>query len=151
MEFKPVVFRLGNQKYGVDISLVMGIEKEQTIVRVPNAPEFFSGIINLRGSVIPVYSLRKKFKVAEPAVSDPQYIIVKFDDFFLAIEVDEVEQIYNLEESEMHSIPSIIGTGDTSYIRNIISIDEELIIIVDASKLLSEEEKAQADNMAKKE
>ena len=58
---KPVIFRLGNQQFGVDINLVQSIEREINIVRVPNAMEYISGIVNLRGEVIPAFSLRKKF------------------------------------------------------------------------------------------
>ena len=58
---KPVIFRLGNQQFGVDINLVQSIEREINIVRVPNAMKYISGIVNLRGEVIPAFSLRKKF------------------------------------------------------------------------------------------
>lgn len=60
-EMKPVVFKLDNENYGVDINLVQGIEKEQQIVRVPNTVNYIRGIINLRGEIIPVYDLRAKF------------------------------------------------------------------------------------------
>jgi len=73
-EFKPVVFKLGDRRFGIDISKIQGIEKEQHIVPVPNTEDYIIGIMNLRGDVIPVYSLKKKFNI-EAANSQPQYII----------------------------------------------------------------------------
>ena len=65
-EMKPVVFKLDSENYGVDIGRVLGIEREQQIVRVPNTVSYIKGIMNLRGEIIPVYDLRKKFGL--PAV-----------------------------------------------------------------------------------
>ena len=64
-EMKPVVFKLDNENYGVDIGRVLGIEREQQIVRVPNTVSYIKGIMNLRGEIIPVYDLRKKFGSTE--------------------------------------------------------------------------------------
>ena len=61
VEFKPVVFKLDKELYGLDINRVRGIEKDQEVVRVPNTASYIKGIMNLRCDVIPVYSLRKKF------------------------------------------------------------------------------------------
>ena len=76
-DFKPVVFKLENELYGLDINKVQGIEKEQQVVHVPNTASYIKGIMNLRGEVIPVYSLRKKFGMSDVASADVQYIIVR--------------------------------------------------------------------------
>lgn len=148
-EFKPVVFRVGNQKFGVDIANVQGIEKEQSIVPVPNTVEYISGIINLRGDVIPVYSLRKKFGIKETSGSEPQYIIVWIHGETLALEVDGVEEIHNVAEGMLHDVPSIIGSGNTSYIQNVVSAGKELIIIINIDELMSGSELEQMDKMVK--
>ena len=98
-EFKPVVFKVGNEYYGVDINLVRGIEKMIQVVSIPNSNPNIKGIINLRGDVIPVYSLREKFNLEPMNESeDNQFIIVKVEDMLLALEVDKVDEIQNISE-----------------------------------------------------
>lgn len=71
-EFKPVVFKLGDRRFGIDISKIQGIEKEQHIVPVPNTEDYIIGIMNLRGDVIPVYSLKKslilRLQIVSPSI-----------------------------------------------------------------------------------
>ena len=96
--FQPVVFRLDNEKYGINISYVSGIEYEQTIVRVPNSSRNIKGIINLRGEVIPVLDLRTKFNMANlTAPKDAELIIINLPNNKIAIEVDGVEQIHHID------------------------------------------------------
>lgn len=93
---KPVIFRLGNQQFGVDINLVQSIEREINIVRVPNAMKYISGIVNLRGEVIPAFSLRKKFGTDDNVgvIGEDSTVIVNIPGVVkLALEVDEVLEI----------------------------------------------------------
>ena len=83
-EFKPIVIKLDNELYGFDISRVQGIEREQQVVRVPNTAAYIKGIMNLRGHVVPVYSLRKKFGLPERDSKDVQYVIVNVNRMLLA-------------------------------------------------------------------
>lgn len=148
-EFKPVVFKVGEQKFGVDINLVQGIEKEQMIVPVPNTAEYIKGIINLRGQVIPVYSLRKKLNIVAKENEEPQHIIVWIKGNLMALEVDGVEEIHNVEADMLHRVPAIIGSGTTKYIQNVVSSEKDLIIIIDINELLSEEELESLDKLVK--
>lgn len=148
-EFKPVVFKVGSQRFGVDISKVQGIEKEQAIVAVPNTADYIKGIINLRGDVIPVYSLKKKFNMKDTAGNEPQYIIVWIKDSLMALEVDGVEEIHNVETDMLHSVPAIINSGDTSYMQNVVSSGDDLIIIIDIDQLLSASEYEKMDKLVK--
>ena len=148
-EFKPVVFGVAGQKFGIDISLVQGIEKEQRICPVPNTPEHIKGIINLRGIVIPVFDLRKKLNIGGAPCQNPQYIILTINRTYIAIEVDGVEEIHNVQENEMHKVPSIISGGETGYIQNVLSTEKDLIIIIDINKVLTEEELSQVNDFVK--
>lgn len=148
-EFKPVVFKVGSQRFGVDISKVQGIEKEQAIVAVPNTADYIKGIINLRGDVIPVYSLKKKFNMEDTAGNEPQYIIVWIKDSLMALEVDGVEEIHNVETDMLHSVPAIINSGDTSYMQNVVSSGDDLIIIIDIDQLLTASEYEKMDKLVK--
>ena len=85
---RPVVFTLGGQKFGVDINLVQSIERQVDVVPVPNAMKYISGIVNLRGEVIPVMSLKKKFSMDDTAESKGNNtVIVNLPDMKIALEV----------------------------------------------------------------
>lgn len=148
-EFKPVVFKLGDRKFGIDISKIQGIEKEQHIVPVPNTEKYIIGIMNLRGEVIPVYSLKNKFNIQTVSKEQPQYIITWIKNNTIALEVDGVEEIQAVDESMLHDVPSIIGKGDTGYMDKIVYNGRDLIIILNADGLLTDEELERADNIVK--
>ena len=139
--FQPVVFRLDNEKYGIDISYVSGIEYEQTIVRVPNSSRNIKGIINLRGEVIPVLDLRTKFNMDNlPAPKDAELIIVNLPNNKIAIEVDGVEQIHHIDENDIVDMPEIAKSSGAGYFDRVAKLDGKLIIIINPLELLSEEE-----------
>ena len=139
--FQPVVFRLDNEKYGIDISYVSGIEYEQTIVRVPNSSRNIKGIINLRGEVIPVLDLRTKFNMDNlTAPKDAALIIVNLPNNKIAIEVDGVEQIHHIDENDIVDMPEIAKSSGAGYFDRVAKLDGKLIIIINPLELLSEEE-----------
>jgi len=146
-DFKPVVFKLGNELYGLDISKVQGIEKEQQVVHVPNTASYIKGIMNLRGDVIPVYSLRKKFSMPESTSADVQYIIVRTNGCLIALEVDSVDEIHNVEAENVHAVPFIVNSANTRYFDKVLKSDRGLIITIDIDKLLSDEEIQQIEQM----
>ena len=143
---KPIVFRLGNELYGVDISKVIGIEKDQTVVRVPNSSTCIKGIINLRGSIIPVYSLREKFKMP-PCPNEIKLIVVKCNDMMIALEVDEVQEINDLVEENIKGFPRIALNPDTRFFRNVANVGGKLILIIDVDDLLTREEEENAKQL----
>lgn len=139
-DLKPVVFKLNGEKYGVDINLVNGIEREQKIVAVPNSPENIKGIINLRGTIVPVYNIAKKFGFADISSQDSQLIITKLGEMLVALEVEGVEEISDISSSAISEVPKIIQGGKTSYIKQIAKVGKDLLIILDVDRLISEEE-----------
>ena len=139
--FQPVVFRLDNEKYGMNISYVSGIEYEQAIVRVPNSSRNIKGIINLRGEVIPVLDLRTKFNMDNlTAPKDAELIIVNLPNNKIAIEVDGVEQIHHIDENDIVDMPEIAKSSGAGYFDRVAKLDGKLIIIINPHELLSEEE-----------
>lgn len=139
MEFKAVVCNLGNQLFGIDISVVRGIEKEQQVVLVPNSASYIKGIMNLRGEIIPIYSLRKKFGMEE-FDGETQFIVVRIGDMPLAIEVDGVGEIFQADETTIFDTPKIVMSKDTRYINKVINDEGRLILMIDVDKLLTEDE-----------
>ncbi len=136
-EYKPVLFKLGNETYGIDIALVQAIENEQDVVRVPNTAAYIKGIINLRGSVIPVYSLRSKFGMPE-AEGEKQYIIVTASGVTVALEVDGVEEIF--DATDIHEAPVIVKGVETAYIDKVVNLGDRIVVTIDVNNLLTPEE-----------
>ena len=133
---KPVIFRLGNQQFGVDINLVQSIEREINIVRVPNAMKYISGIVNLRGEVIPAFSLRKKFGTDDNVgvIGEDSTVIVNIPGVVkLALEVDEVLEIGDIDAQSIVQMPALAKTVDTEYL-------DRVVILLDVEKLLTQSE-----------
>ncbi len=139
---KPVVFKLGKYEYGVDIELVQSIEKGINIVPVPNSNEYISGIVNLRGEVIPAYNLKKKFNVRTGTSDNESTIIVSLPEVKLALEVDEVLEISDIDADKIVPMPILVKGKDTEYLDRVANSDGQLIILLDIKKLLNEEETA---------
>lgn len=139
---KPVVFKLGNEEYGVDINLVSAIEKYQQIVPVPNSVAFIKGIINLRGEVIPVYDLRRKFNMSafEGSNEMRKLIVVKLEDVLVALEVDEVSEIHDFDAQDIVNMPKIVMSNATKFMDRVANVNGRLIVLMDINHLLSQQE-----------
>ena len=133
---RPVVFTLGGQKFGVDINLVQSIERQVDVVPVPNAMKYISGIVNLRGEVIPVMSLKKKFSMDDTAESKGNNL----PDMKIALEVDEVLEIGELNAEKIVDMPRLAKNEETEYLDRVASVDGDLVILLDINKILSEDE-----------
>ncbi len=142
MECKQlVVFNVQNERYGINIEQVSAIEKDQNVSRIPNSMDYIKGIINLRGDIIPVFDLKKKFKLEGVTKSaTAQLIIVKVYDIQIALEVDNVEEIFNVAEGQMMDVPKICVNPETACFVGVIREKGTLIIQMDASKLFTKEE-----------
>ncbi len=147
-EMKQVIFKLDNEEYGLDIMKVNAIERYTNIVRVPNAPTFILGIINLRGDVIPVYSLRIKFGLSsKKADNDTKLIITKSNGLLMAFEVDCVNEIVEVGESNLSIAPPIVQNIDTKYIYRVANINGRMVILLDIDNILSDVERKNIENM----
>lgn len=137
---KPVIFKLGDEEYGIDINLVSGIEWYQQIVPVPNTKSYIIGIMNLRGEVIPVYSLRKKFNMPPAQTKQMNMIIVRIKDSMIAFDVDSVSDIHDFASASIKDLPGIVRTEDTKYFDRVAHYENRLIILMDIEKLLTDQE-----------
>ena len=148
MAFQPVVFKLNNEVYGVDITHVNGIEREQTIIRVPNTSSTIKGIINLRGEVIPVINLKAKFGAECQESKDTELIVVNLESGKLAIEVDGVEEIQNIDAANIVDMPTIAKGEGVEYFERIAKVNNQLIIMINPHKLLSDAEAGNVEMLA---
>jgi purine-binding chemotaxis protein CheW len=117
---QQVIFKLDKEEYGLDIMKVNGIEKYQEVVKVPNSPEYIEGIINLRGEVLPIYSLRKKFNLVPKPMDDETKIIVTYtNDMKVGFVVDAVTEILYIEFDSIVDAPKIIAGINRKYIKSV--------------------------------
>ncbi len=147
-EQKFVVFQLEDQKYGMSLMRVNGIEQDYHIIPVPNAPEGISGIINLRGAVIPVYSLRERFGM-NPRIDNPEksLLVTNSHGILLAYEVDCVEEIEEVPDSRISPMPSVASNEDTAFMEQVLQIGNEIIITINVDKVLSEDVRQMVDQL----
>lgn len=131
-----VVFKNGNQDYGLDITKVTTIEKMMSVARVPRTPHFIKGVINLRGEIIPVMDLRLRFGLLESEETDEtRIIIIKIDEISLGIIVDEVDEVLQLSESSIESVSNFSNDISVDYILGAGIVDDRIITLLNMEKL----------------
>jgi len=146
-----VVFTLGEQEYGIDVSAVNGIlrAKKFKIQAIPGTAKVIEGMINLRGQVNYIFNLRTKFGLAKLEMSDEsKFIMLNSSHSTIGCIVDEVTDIIKLDDEDVQETPGFVNGVNANYITGIGKIDERMIIILDAEKILSVEEYASLDSVA---
>lgn len=140
-ERQLVVFDLNEEAYGVDISQVREIIRMQEITRVPRAPEFIEGVINLRGKVIPVVDLRARFSMPGTERTDEhRIVVVDVDGQDIGMVVDAVTEVSRVPSNSIEPPSSVITTDDSEYLTGIVKTDDKLIILLDIAKVISDSE-----------
>ncbi len=148
-EEQLVIFELANEVYGVDISRVQEIIRMTTITRLPRAPEFVEGVINLRGKVIPVVDLKKRFGLAEgDRTKASRIVVVDVGDHTIGMVVDAVSEVLRVHSSAVEPPSPVVTTIESDYIRGIAKLEGRLIILLDLDKVLSWEEKRKLREVA---
>jgi purine-binding chemotaxis protein CheW len=140
-ENQLVVFELAGESYGVDIGAVNTIIRMQDITHVPRAPEFVEGVINLRGSIVPVIDLRKRFRLgAFDTAKSWRIVVVETSTGLIGLMVDAVTETLSLSNDAIEPPSSLVTTADSRYLRGVAKLDERLIILLDLEKILTDEE-----------
>lgn len=139
---KYLLCKIGTEEYGVDIANVQSIEELQKIIAVPDLPGYVKGVINLRGSVIPVIDLRLKFNMEERRYDDRTCIVIaRIWGTDIGLIVDTVSEVHDIPESNIDPPPAFKDqTGGEKYIAGLGKIGEEVKIILDVSKLFRDDE-----------
>lgn len=136
-----VTFRLDNEKYGIKVMQVQEVLRMTEIAPVPGAPDYVLGIINLRGNVVTVMDTRKRFGLMEAEPDDAtRIVIIEAGSQVVGILVDSVAEVVDLRASEIETAPNVGNDESSKYIQGVCSRDNELLILVDVDKLLSDEE-----------
>lgn len=136
-----IVVKIGNEQYGIDISNVDNIVRMQKIIRVPKAQHYFKGVINLRGVIVPVMSIRLKMQLEDDQFDNrSRIIILKMDQALIGIIVDEVKEVVTLENSDIEKMAYDSKDERISYINGIGKHDGELISLLDINSVITEKE-----------
>ncbi len=139
-ELQLVIFRLAKEEYGLPITKVQEINRLVPITKLPQTPSFMEGIINLRGRIIPVIDLRKRFQVAAAEQNDDnRIIIVEVSGQTIGIIVDAVTEVVRLPGSSVEPPPPTFIL-DAQYIHGVGKLDERLLIMLDIDKILTSQE-----------
>lgn len=136
-----IVVKIGNEQYGIDISYVDNIVRMQKIIRVPKAQHYFKGVINLRGVIVPVMSIRLKMQLEDDKFTNSSRIIIlKMDQALIGIIVDEVKEVVTLENTDIEKMAYDSKEDRTSYINGIGKHAGELISLLDINSVITEKE-----------
>lgn len=136
---KLILFQVNEQVLGMDVEYVRAIEAVTDFVCVPNAPANIEGIINLRGEVIPVYSLHKKFNFPMKTLGEEsQLIIARGENATFALIVDGVNEIHVMQEGEFVESPQVLQSSETTYMQGIATVNNTLVLCIDINQLVSE-------------
>ena len=140
MERQMVVFAMADEFYGVDIASVESIVKMQAITALPHVPEYIEGVTNLRGVVLPVIDLRKRFGYPSREINkDSRIIVINMGLVKTGMIVDEVSEVLTISDSFIEPPPVITTSLDSDFISGIAKMDNRLIIILDLTRVLSHE------------
>lgn len=143
-----VTFKLGTEEFGVDILKVQEINKMMNITRIPNAPAFIEGVINLRGKIIPIVDLRKRLGFREqPYDKSTRIIVVELEGLVLGFIVDSVSEVLRIPGNTIEPPPSMVAGIESEYIEGVGKLDDRLLILLELKKIFSSPERKDIESI----
>ena len=132
-----LTFRLGGEEYGIEILKVQEIRRYDSITHIANSPDYIKGVINLRGTIVPIIDLRTKFNLDHATYDQfTVVIILTVADRVLGIIVDGVSDVITLADDQIRPAPGLGSVIKTDYILGLGSVDERMLILIDIDKLM---------------
>ncbi|NJD67214.1 MAG: chemotaxis protein CheW [Candidatus Methylomirabilota bacterium] len=140
-----LTFALGQEEYGVEILKIQEIKGFAAITPLPNAPTFLKGVLNLRGTIVPIIDLRKKFGLPEVELTKfTVIVVVQVQGKITGFIVDAVSDVLDVAGTDIQPAPDLHGQVDTTCINGLAKAGEKLVILVDIEKVLTTGEAARA-------
>ncbi|MEE1166424.1 MAG: chemotaxis protein CheW [Treponema sp.] len=145
-QYQLVTFKLGDELYGVDIMDVKEIVKIQKIRPIPNAPDYMIGILNLRGDIIPIIDLHRRFNInmdnGEPEFDELEsgFVILKILDIQIGIIIDKVSRVVSVNFDEIQEPPQMMSGIGNEYIKGVVRNSDNYLIVLDTIKLFDPKE-----------
>ena len=144
-----VTFQLGAEKYGIDIMEVKEIVDYEEIRSIPNAPIYVEGIYNLRGGIIPIISLHRRFHLQRPEdIEEDSLLILTIGGMELGIIIDRVLRVITIDTDEIQPPPQMLSGIGSEYIQGVVNKDDGYLIILDSLRLFDPEELRQISQYA---
>ncbi len=135
-----VSFNIADEEYGLPILKVQEIIRMQGFTRVPNSPPFVEGVINLRGKVIPVITLRKRFGLdPQPHGRQTRIVVAEVRDAILGFVVDSVSEVLRISPAAIEPTPRL-GSSHQEFIAGVVKLDGRLLILLDVERLMTDAE-----------
>lgn len=136
-ELQLVSFNIGSEEFGVDILKVQEINRMVEITKVPQAPHYVEGVINLRGKVIPIIDLRKRFSLElKEADKNTRIVVVDIGGNILGMIVDSVSEVLRLPANTIEPPPDLVTGINAEYINGVAKLEDRLLIFLDLSKVV---------------
>jgi purine-binding chemotaxis protein CheW len=151
-QIQLVTFQISEELYGIDIMDVKEIVRVQEIRSIPNAPSYVEGLFHLRGEIIPIISLHKRFHLKKAQISEDDellsgFIIIDIDGMKLGVYIDRVERVVAIEAADIQPPPQMITGIGSEYIQGVVNRETGYLIILDIRKLFSAKELRKIDEM----
>jgi purine-binding chemotaxis protein CheW len=145
---EALAFKLGNEEYGIKILQVQEIRGYESVTRIASAPEHVKGVVNLRGTIVPIVDMRIKFKLGEPTYNQfTVVIILNIQDRVVGMVVDSVSDVISLTADQIKPAPDM-GALNTDYVVGLGTVDERMIILVDIDRLMTSDDMGVIDSAA---
>jgi len=146
-EGEYLTFVLGNEEYGIEILKVQEIRGYDTVTKIANTSDFIKGVINLRGSIVPIVDLRILFHLGEVEYNQfTVVIILNVKDRIMGIVVDGVSDVISLQASQISPVPDLVTTISTKYLVGLGTVNDHMLILVDIEQLMTSQELAIIDH-----
>ena len=145
-----LTFIVAGEEYGVDILRVQEIKGWDTVTQIPNTPEYIRGVINLRGTIVPIIDMRARFKLEDLAYGPTTVVIVlkvESDEKsrIMGIVVDGVSDVYNMPDEEIKPSPDFGGAINTAFVKGLATVSEKMVIILDIDHMCNSNELSDID------
>ena len=144
-----LTFTLGSEEYGIDILKVQEIRGYDAVTKIANTPAFIKGVINLRGTIVPIVDMRIRFKLGDVHYNEfTVVIILSLAGRVVGIVVDGVSDVTTLANDVIRQVPDLVSTIDTKYLVGLGALDDRMLILVDIERLMTSQEMQLIDQVA---
>jgi purine-binding chemotaxis protein CheW len=148
-----LTFLLEGEEYGVDILRVQEIKGWNSVTPIPNTPDYIRGVINLRGTIVPIIDLRRRFSLP-PVEYGPMTVVIVLkvlcgeESRVMGVVVDAVSDVYNVSEESLKPAPDFGAVIDVDFVRGLATVNDAMVIVLDIDKLLNSGELAVVQRIA---
>lgn len=140
---QSILFKMGNEYYGLSIASVREIIKPLPITRFPKSPPFVEGVIDLRGRILPIVNLRKMFGLEPmPLTEESRFVDIQLEGLNVGIVVDAVSEVVRISAKQIEPAPAIIAGVEGKYLNGIARMDDRLILLIDLDETFGQWKKA---------